>query len=450
MPRLFWQCAIACGLLVSVAHSADNWPQFRGPESSGVEEIASDRLPDSWSSTDNVRWKTDLPGRGWSSPITWGDRVFVTTVVNSGETEAPKKGLYFGGDRPTPPETPHQWKVYCMDLDSGEIQWEQVAHEGLPPSSIHLKNSYASETPVTDGERLYVLFGNVGLFCYDLAGHRLWKHDIPARQTRFGWGTAASPVLHERRLYLVNDNEEESYLECLDARSGEQLWRIARDEKSNWATPFIWRNELRTEIVTPGSGRFRSYDLDGNLLYELAGISSITIAQPYARHGLLYVSSGYVLDKQRPLMAIKPGASGDISLAENAASNPFIAWCQPDAAPYNPTTIVYGDLLYVLLDRGFLACYDARSGRQAYDRQRLPNGQAFTASPWAYHGKVFCLNEDGTTFVVEAGPEFKLLHTNVLNDDDMCMATPAIARDNLLIRTAARIYCLQQNNVAPQ
>jgi outer membrane protein assembly factor BamB len=173
-------------------------------------------------------------------------------------------------------------------------------------------------------------------------------------------------------------------------------------------------------------------------------MSSISIALPDARHWLLYVSAGYVIDPKRPLFAIKPGASGDITLADDATSNEFIAWCQRDAAPYNPTTIVYGDLLYVLLDRGFLACYDAHTGAQVYDRQRLPEGQAFTSSPWAYNGKVYCLNEDGRTFVVQAGPEYKLLHTNDLAPDDMCMATPAIVGDKLLIRTAARVYCLTQ------
>ncbi len=449
MIRLALLLAIAACFLAPRAHAAENWPQFRGPRSLGVAEGAATGLPDTWSSTDNVLWKTDVPGRGWSSPIVWGERVFLTTVVNTGESEEPKKGLYFGGDRPQPSEAPHQWKTYCLDLQTGAVVWERLAHEGPPASSIHLKNSYASETPVTDGQRLYVLFGNIGLYCYDLDGSELWVHQLPARKTRLGWGTAASPALHDGRLYLVHDNEEESYLECLDAQTGEQLWRVARDEKSNWATPFVWQNELRTEIVTPGTDKVRSYDLAGKLLYELGGMSSITIATPYTSHGLLYLSSGYVLDNKKPLLALKPGASGDITLVDDATSSDFIAWCQKDAAPYNPTTIVYGDLLYVLLDRGFFACYDAHTGQQIYDRQRLPEGQAFTSSPWAYHDKIFCLNEDGKTFVVQSGPEFKLLHTNDLAADDMCMATPAIAGDKLLIRTAARVYCLQDGAKGP-
>ena len=203
-----------------------------------------------------------------------------------------------------------------------------------------MKSSYASETPVTDGERVYCSFGNVGVFCFDLDGNEVWKLPVEPHKTRLGWGTAASPVLHRDRLYLVNDNDEDSYLLALDAKTGRQIWRVPRDEKSNWATPFVWENEKRTEIVTPGTGQVRSYDLDGKLLWSLKGMSSITIATPYEHEGLLYVSSGYVLDKSRPIYAIRPGATGDISLKEESTSNDFIAWSQPKAAPYNPTTLI--------------------------------------------------------------------------------------------------------------
>jgi outer membrane protein assembly factor BamB len=260
---------------------------------------------------------------------------------------------------------------------------------------------------------------------------------------RANWGTAASPALHGDRLYIINDNEEQSFLEALDKRTGETVWQVERDEKSNWSTPFVWENEQRTEIITPGSGKTRAYDLEGKVLYEFGGASSITIATPYAAHGLLYVSSGYILDPRKPLFAVRPGASGDITLGGDETTNAGVAWCQKSAAPYNPSTIVYGDLLYVLLDRGFVACYDAKTGEQKYAPQRLSGGQAYTASPWAYHGKVFFLSEYGQTAVVVAGPEFKLLHTNMLADDDMCMATPALAGGRLLIRAERRLYCIR-------
>lgn len=426
----------------AAAQDGGQWPQFRGADSRGTA-VNNDRLPDEWSTTENVVWSQAIDGRGWSSPIVWGDRLFLTTVINDEENEPIKKGLYFGGNRPEPPKSNHHWKALCLSLETGEVLWERTLHEGVPATSLHLKNSYASETPVTDGRHLYCYFGNVGVFCLSMDGELVWTHEVAPHKTRFDWGTASSPILFEGRLYFVNDNEETSYLMALDAATGEPIWRVDRDEKSNWATPYIWQNEQRTEIITPGTGRIRSYDLDGNLLYELGGGSSITIAMPYANNGLLYVSSGYVLDEKKPIFAIRPGAAGDISLEGDETSNEFIAWCQLQAAPYNPSTLLYDDLIYVLYDRGFFACYDATTGEEVYGKQRIPEGRAFTSSPWAYNGKIFCLNEDGKTFVIKAGREFEILHTNELSEDELCMATPAIANDRLIIRTADRVYCLQ-------
>ncbi len=399
-----WTCWIAGTALLACATTAggqDHWPQFRGPDSTGVAH--NEGLPDRWSATENVAWKTDIPGRGWSSPIVWGNRVFLTTAVNSGTAEEPKKGLYFGGNRPDPPDAVHQWKVYCLDLLTGEILWQHQVHEGKPETPIHVKNSYASETPVTDGQRVYFCFGSIGLFCFDMQGNQLWRHTLEPRKVRFGWGTAASPVLYEERLYLVKDNDEDSYLLALDKRTGEQIWRVARDEKSNWSTPYVWSNERGSEIVTLGSGKVRSYDLDGSLLWSLQGMSSITIATPYAHNGLLYFSSGYVGDRLRPVYAVRPGADGDISLSDDETSNDSVAWCQRTAGPYNPSTLIYQDRLYVLLDRALVACYDPGDGSVVFEPERLPRGRAFTSSPWAYGDKVFCLNEDGVTYVLVPG-----------------------------------------------
>jgi len=422
--------------LASATQAADNWPQFRGPGASGV--CANTSAPDTWNEHNRVAWKTPIPGRGWSSPIVSGDRVFVTTAIQEGgELEAVKQGLYFGGERPAPKET-HRWMVYCLDLNSGKIVWEREVHRGIPEHGHHLKNTLASETPVTDGERVYAYFGNVGLFCFDFAGKLLWSKRWESAPTRFGWGTAASPVLHGDRIYVVNDNDKHSFLVALNKKTGEQIWRVDRDEKSNWATPFVWANEERTEIVTPGSGKVRSYGLDGQLLWELGGMSSITIPTPFTKHGMLYITSGYVLDQHRPLFAIRPGAVGEISLDKDKTSNKYVAWCQKQAGPYNPSPIVYGDFLYVLYDRGFLACYNAKTGKEVYGKRRIaPRANAFTSSPWAYGGKLFCLSEDGDTFVIEAGSEFKLVGTNALGE--LCMATPAIIHDGLVIRTESHL-----------
>jgi outer membrane protein assembly factor BamB len=425
-------------LLITLNSAAANekWPQFRGPQSLGVADDPS--LPDTWSVAENVAWKTDIPGSGWSSPVVWGDRIFITSVISSNEGEQPKKGLYFGGERKAPSDE-HRWMVYCVDFKTGKIRWSKEVNRGTPPGPRHLKNTYASETPVTDGERVYAYFGTLGLFCFDMDGKQLWSKRWGPFNTRFGWGTAASPILHKNRLYIVNDNEDDSFVLALDKKTGEQVWRVKREEGSNWATPYVWENEYRTELVTSGTKRVRSYDLDGKLLWELTGMSTIAIPTPFSKFGMVYITSGYVGDQHRPVYAIRAGAKGNITLARGETSNEYIAWYQPQAGPYNPSPLVYGDLYYTLLDRGFFTCHDARTGKEIYGKQRMESGAgAFTASPWAYNGKIFCLSEDGDTFVIQAGPEYKLLGKNSLNE--MCMATPAIAGGSLIIRTASKLY----------
>jgi len=424
------------GLLAGEA----NWPQFRGAGARGI--TTNSRVPEQWSASENVGWKAEIPGRGWSAPIVWGDRVFLTTAIKPGPSELPKKGLYLGGEQPNAPRLEHEWKVVCLDLASGTVRWERVVHRGEPPGPVHTKNSYASETPVTDGERVYAYFGNLGVFCLDFEGKEVWSHPIEPHKMASSWGTAASPTLHRDRLYLVNDNAEKSYLLALDKLTGKEVWRVDRDEGSNWSTPCVWENDQRSEIVTAGSGKVRAYDLDGKLLWWFKGMSSITIGSPYADGGLVYVSSGYILDRNRPMYAIRPGGSGDISLQPGQTNNASIAWCQPTSAPYNPTTLVYDGRLYVLSDLGMMSAFNARTGELLYEKQKLVGGMRFTASPWGCNGRVFCLNEDGVTFVVKAGDKFELLHTNKLADDDMCLATPALAGDRLLIRSAHRLYCI--------
>ncbi len=442
-----WFSGLIVGTVVLSAAAQTNWPQFRGEQSLGV--ATNQNLPTTWSATQNVAWKAAVPGLGWSSPIVWGDKIFVTSVVRDGEVEPPKKGLYFGGERRTPSTNTQHWMVYAFDWQSGKKIWEKQVHEGSPGTSVHLKNTYASETPVTDGERVYACFGNLGIFGLDLNGKEVWSQKLGQFKTHAGWGTAASPVLHKDRIFVVNDNDEQSFLVALNKKTGEQLWRVERDEKSNWATPVVWENEQRTELIVPGTKRVRSYDLDGKLLWEFGGMSSIVIPTPCAQSGLLYVCSGYVGDQNRPVFAIRPGASGDISLKAGETNNPYIAWYQKTAAPYNPSPLAYGDYFYVLFDFGFLSCRDAKSGKEIYAKQRinLDGTSGFTASPWAYGEKIFCLSEDGDTFVFQAGPEYKLVGKNSLGE--MCMATPAIACDSLIIRTAANLYRIKNSETKP-
>ena len=452
MTHAAYALPIAAILVLTAAPArtvhAQHWQQFRGPQAG----VAPDdpRLPDTWTTTENVAWRIDIPGHSWSSPIVWADHVFVVTAVNTKTPNQPLNpvvtylarslgGTMSGADI-TRPTDEHRWTLYDIDVRTGRIRWERQIQAALPQQPVHQKNSYASETPVTDGERVYVYLGYAGLFAFDMNGAPVWSKPIDAPRMRTGWGTAASPVLHNGRVYIVNDNEDRSFIAAFDARTGAPLWRTAReDERSNWATPFVWQNEQRTEIVATGTRKVRSYDTNGNLLWELAGMTSIHAVTPVAGHGLLFVSSGYFPDNPRPTYAIRPGARGDISLKATETSNEFIAWSNPTLAPAYPSPLVLGDQYYTLMDRGFLTSNDPRTGKEIYGRQRIAaDSGTFTASPWAYNGKIFAISEDGDTFVMQAGPSFKLLGRNAL--DEMTLASPAVANGSLFIRTATKLY----------
>jgi outer membrane protein assembly factor BamB len=436
---------IACmflALSIQTGFSQNEWPQFRGPGSRGVGN--SERLPLVWSQTTNIAWHADIPGRGWSSPIVSGTHVFLTTAISEGTEEAPKKGLYFGGERPLS-KNRHRWLGICLDRDTGKQRWATELFADQPSTPIHVKNSYASETPVTDGEHFYALFGQIGLYCLDLEGKIIWSKPFEAHKTANGWGTSASPVLYGDRIYVVADNEEKSFLAAFDKNTGKEIWRVERDEPTNYATPLVWKHEGGTELVVPGRRKVRSYDLDGKLLWWFKGMSTLTIPTPFEADGLLYLAAGYVGDKEnpnKPVYAVKPGAKGDITLQEGQKQGPFIAWMEPNASSYNPSPLVYQGRLYVLWDFGFINCRDAKTGKEIYEKQRFkPEGTVgFTASPWAYRGRIFCLSEDGDTYVVKAGDRFEMERVNGLGE--MCMASPAIASDKLFIRTISGVYCI--------
>ncbi|MEE2635677.1 MAG: PQQ-binding-like beta-propeller repeat protein [Acidobacteriota bacterium] len=426
----------------ALAAQDDTWPQFRGP-SMNPAVPDNPNLPEEWSETENVEWVTDIPGLGWSSPVIWGNRVFLTTVTAQGDFEQPKPGLYAPRGRPDPPPIEHDWRIYCLELETGAIEWQRSVKTGQPTFPRHMKNTYASETPTTDGERVYVRFGELGLYTFDMNGEEVWRVEIPDRDTRSDWGSASSPVLHQDKLIILYDNEEASWIAALDKRTGQELWLTERNEVSSWATPYIWENDTRTEIVTSGVNRIRSYDLDGNQLWEMDGrMSWATIATPFASHGMVYVNSGYFRDEHRPAYAIRPGASGDISLGQGESSNEFVAWYQPRAGNYNTSPLIYGDFYYSLLDRGFFESYDAVTGDPVYPRQRIRVGASFTSSPWAYNGKIFALSEQGDTYVIRAGREFEVLGVNSLGE--MAMASPAIVGERLLIRTRSKIYSIKK------
>jgi len=292
------------------------------------------------------------------------------------------------------------------------------------------------------------------LFAFDHEGKPLWNVPVKATKTRSDFGHGGSPTLHDGRVYLVDDNEDESFLAAYDAASGKELWRAKREAETNYTTPFVWRSGARSELIVPATRRTISYDLDGRELWSFrGGMSKLTICTPFAAHGLLYVASGYFQDPVRGIFAIKPGAGGDITPDFGTGQGDAFAWFNLRAAPYNPTPLVYGDELYILYDQGMLSCYDARTGQAHYEKTRLmpagggvPGG--FTASPWAHDGKIFCLSERAETFVVKAGTQFELLGRNAL-EAEPCLATPALVGDSVVLRTASRLYRIRDFKSTP-
>jgi outer membrane protein assembly factor BamB len=424
---------------IAAADAGLDWPQFRGPNASGVSK--SERIPIEWGEGKNQKWKKPLPGLAWSSPIVVNGMVIVTTAASDKPPEAPKKGLYFGGERPTP-DAVFTLDVRAYDLATGDEKWKTELFKGKPTTPIHSKNTYASETPASDGESIVAAFGTFGVFGLDMNGKQRWKYDVGPLKTKMNWGTGSSPIIHEGVVYLQIDSEQKSSLVALDAKSGEEKWKEARQEKTSWATPFIWKNSKRTELVTNATNKVRSYDpKSGKLLWELGRNSSIAVPTPFAGDELLYVSSGYVMDmKNKPIYAVKPGVSGDITPQGTETMSAGLEWSQRFGGPYMPSPLLYDGRIYVLYDQGFLAGFDAKTGKEVYKRQRLgTGGQQFTASPWAARGMIFCASESGKTFVVKAGPKFEIVRTNEL--PGMIMATPALAGDKLIIRTGSALYC---------
>ena len=466
---LLRQVGLVCALLfvssLAVRGQGVAWPQFRGPDSNPVGAHA--RLAEKWSKTENVEWSQEIPGRGWSSPIVTGNRVFVTTVTTDGKSKPPQTGTEYSNeyaaelmkqklpmeevmkrvqerDIELPSEVKLHYVLYCLNLKSGKVEWQKEFYAGQPAGGRHRKNSFASESPVTDGKHVYVYVSNMGLWAFDLKGKQVWSTPLEANPIYLDFGTGSSPVLAGDLVVVVSDNEKQQYIAGFDKKTGKQVWRTNRDlakgqpARSAWVTPFVWRHAQRSEIVTIGPGEVISYDLLGKELWRMAGVSGAPVPTPFAYDGLLHVNGG----RGRPLFAIRPGASGDISLTKDQTSNQYVVWSQPRAGTYLPSSLAYEGGLYALTETGILTRFDAKTGTQTYKTRIDPAANAFTTSPWAYNGKLFCLSEEGQTFVIATGEKFQLLHVNEL--DDFTLASPALVGERLLIRTEHRLYSIRQ------
>jgi hypothetical protein len=452
--------------------SPSNWPQFRGPGAMPVSN--NPQLPANWSTTKNVEWVADVPGVGWSSPIVWDGKVFVTSAMSESPMKQPSLGVDFSNDyvaelkardltgeelmskvaaseNELPNEIELTYGLLCYDLESGALLWETHFYEGPPPVGRHRKNSYTSETPVTDGRAIYVYIAFQGLYAFDFQGNQLWATPFRPYQVYLDFGGGASPALHGDKLFVLNDNEEQSFIAAYDKTSGKQLWYTLREGlgntslKSGWSTPFVWVNEIRTEVVTHGPGWVISYDLDGAELWRMSRFSNMAIQSPFASDSLLYVTSGVRGDRNKPIVAIRPGGSGDITPPDSTNTGEFVVWYNRVAGgTYMPTPVLYDGNLYALGDTGIFAQYDPKTGERLYRTRIHERARNFTASPWAYNDRIFALNEEGDTFVIKAGTEFELLGINSLNE--FSMATPAISGERLLIRTQSKLYSIRETN----
>ena len=437
--------SIAIVFAGSTAATADRWTQFRGSRMDGV---ARSSHPETWDEEKNVAWSIEVQGEGWSCPVIWNDRLFLTTAVpaGSGDESATGPVEYTGGGgsrRDDLTRVKYRWQVICLDARSGEELWRRTAREGSPTMPRHSSNTYATETPITDGKRVYAYFGMTGLYCYDMEGEPIWEKDLGSYEMRAGWGTSSSPVLFDEKLFVQVDNEESSFLIAIDAKTGEEVWRVTRDERSQYSSPIIWQNSLRNELIVGGMV-YRSYDPEnGTLLWKLDMEKGRSSATPLAVGDRLYVGTefrnrGGADDGGGYLFAIKPGGVGDISPAEGETSSEYVIWKVARSGIQMASPVLCQGHLYLLERRaGVVHCIDAETGEEAY-RSRIPGARAFWASPWVSDNNVFCVDTGGTTYVLAGGPEFEVRDTNKI--DEMTWSTPSVANDSVYFRTASRLY----------
>lgn len=436
------------GFLFGQQQKADskNWASFRGNHAAGWAD--GQNLPDHWDGEkgQNIRWKTLIPGLAHSSPVIWGDKLFVTTTISSRDDVSFRHGLYGDGDA-SEDMSVHEWCVYCLDKKSGEFLWKSTAYKGVPIDKRHIKSTYANSTPATDGRYVAALFGSQGLYVYDIKGNLVWKKDLGRMDVgaydlpEYEWGTASSPIIYKDMVIVQVDTQKESFIIACDVQSGKELWKTMRDELPSWGTPTVVESSKGIELVTNSSNHIYGYNPEnGKELWRLGGSSKITAPTPVFFKDLILVCSGR--NPEAPIFVIKTGARGDITLKEKQTSNASVLWSKIRRGSYMPTPLIYRGYVYVLLNQGRLDCYDLNSGKEMY-RERIPHaGGGFSGSPVASDGKIFLPGEDGQIFTVKAGPEFKLMATNHMGE--RLMATPALSNGLMIVRAEKHLFAISR------
>jgi outer membrane protein assembly factor BamB len=449
-PHRFLLCA--CLLVGSLSHAQSNWPSFRGANADG--QALSCNTPTTWNveKFQNILWKTALPGLGHSSPVIWGNKLFVTSAINQSKPAALKVGLY-GDPGSAEDNEAQQWKVYCLDKQTGALLWEKVAREGLPKQKRHTKATHANCTAATDGKNLVAFFGSEGLYCYDLNGELRWQKDLGTLRTSpvvyndapdpqgvdLEWGFASSPVIYGNRVFVQCDILTNGFVATLDLADGKEIWRTKRDDTATWSTPTVCTEGPRPQLLVNGWKHMGGYDLEtGKEIWKMSGGGDCPVPTPLVWNGLIFLTSAH--GPRRPLYAVRTDATGDVSLRDGAATNKFVAWSALRGGAYMQTPLVYGDYLYSCHLDGILSCYEARTGKQRY-KERLGSGSdGYTASPVAAKGKLYFASEQGSVYVVKPGPQFTVLATNQMNE--VCMATPAISDGTIFFRTQGHVVAV--------
>ena len=423
---------------------AANWPQFRGPHAAGVADGVL--LPETWDAArgTGILWKRRIPGLAHSSPVVWGDQVFVTTAISSRPDATFKPGLY-GDGAASEDVTSHRFQVLSLDRRSGEVQWARTAYEGAPREKRHIKATYANSSPATDGNYVVAFFGSQGLYAFNTSGKLIWKRDLGRFDVGaydapdYEWGTASSPILFEDLVIVQCDQQKGSFVMALRLKTGETVWRAEREELPSWATPTVYQGPGGAELVTNAPNFIRGYDpRTGRELWRLGRSSKITAPTPVFDGNLIVVMSGR--RPNAPIFVVKAGARGDITLQEKATSGGNVLWTRERSGSYMPTPMIYRGYLYVLKNEGILACYDLASGEQKYETRIPQVGSGFSASPVAADGKLYLSGEDGDILVVKAGPEFELLTRNPMGQP--LMATPAISKGMMFVRGERELFAV--------
>lgn len=439
-PKLFFVLLLAAECSVNLVQTGVDperqWSAYRGRFASGVLDGCG--LPETWDvkTMEHIKWKTEVPGLGLSCPVTWGDRVFVTTAVSSIDESGLKTGI-FGNVESVSDSSVHEWKVLCYNKNNGRLEWERTACTGIPKVKRHPKSTHANSTAVTDGKHVVVFFGSEGLYCYDMDGKLQWEKDFGILRSAFfaansaEWEFASSPILYENVVIVQCDVLENSFVAALDADTGEELWRTLRDDYPGWATPNIYLDRDKPRVVVNGYRHIGAYDFNtGEEIWHMSGGGDIPIPTPVIGEDLVYFNSAH--GRQSPIFAVRKTAAGDITLVGDETSNGYIPWSLPRGGAYMQTMILYEGLLYCCQWNGTITCYDALSGDVAY-REKLGDVKSFTASPVISDGKLYVSDDEGTVYIVRTGRDFELLNTLTLGD--VCMTSPALSDGMMVFRT---------------